>query len=26
VSGLLGSRAYLLQELSDKALYTDRPL
>ena len=26
VSGLLGSRAYLLQELSDKGLYTDRPL
>ncbi len=26
VSSLLGSRAYLLQELSDKALYTDRPL
>ena len=26
VSGLLGNRAYLLQELSDKALYTDRPL
>jgi 4-amino-4-deoxy-L-arabinose transferase-like glycosyltransferase len=26
VAGLLGSRAYLLQELSDKALYTDRPL
>ena len=23
---LLGKRAYLLQELSDKALYTDRPL
>ena len=26
VAGLLGKRAYLLQELSDKALYTDRPL
>jgi 4-amino-4-deoxy-L-arabinose transferase-like glycosyltransferase len=26
VARLLGSRAYLLQELSDKALYTDRPL
>ena len=26
VAGLLGTRAYLLQELSDKALYTDRPL
>jgi 4-amino-4-deoxy-L-arabinose transferase-like glycosyltransferase len=26
VDGLLGKRAYLLQELSDKALYTDRPL
>ena len=26
VAALLGSRAYLLQELSDKALYTDRPL
>jgi hypothetical protein len=26
VVGLLRSRAYLLQELSDKALYTDRPL
>jgi 4-amino-4-deoxy-L-arabinose transferase-like glycosyltransferase len=26
VAGLLGSRAYLLGELSDKALYTDRPL
>jgi 4-amino-4-deoxy-L-arabinose transferase-like glycosyltransferase len=26
VAGLLGPRAYLLQELSDKALYTDRPL
>jgi 4-amino-4-deoxy-L-arabinose transferase-like glycosyltransferase len=26
VAGLLGNRAYLLQELSDKALYTDRPL
>jgi 4-amino-4-deoxy-L-arabinose transferase-like glycosyltransferase len=26
VAGLLGSRAFLLQELSDKALYTDRPL
>ena len=26
VSRLLGNRAYLLQELSDKALYTDRPL
>jgi hypothetical protein len=26
VSSLLGSRAYLLQELSDKALFTDRPL
>jgi hypothetical protein len=26
VAGLLGTRAILLQELSDKALYTDRPL
>jgi 4-amino-4-deoxy-L-arabinose transferase-like glycosyltransferase len=26
VAALLGSRAHLLQELSDKALYTDRPL
>jgi 4-amino-4-deoxy-L-arabinose transferase-like glycosyltransferase len=26
VATLLGTRAYLLQELSDKALYTDRPL
>jgi hypothetical protein len=26
VQQLLGSRLYLLQELSDKALYTDRPL
>ena len=26
VNSLLGTRAYLLQELSDKALYTDRPL
>ena len=26
VAGLLGRRAYLLQELSDKSLYTDRPL
>jgi 4-amino-4-deoxy-L-arabinose transferase-like glycosyltransferase len=26
VAGLLGARAYLLQELSDKGLYTDRPL
>jgi 4-amino-4-deoxy-L-arabinose transferase-like glycosyltransferase len=26
VASLLGTRAYLLQELSDKALYTDRPL
>ncbi len=26
VVSLLGTRAYLLQELSDKALYTDRPL
>jgi 4-amino-4-deoxy-L-arabinose transferase-like glycosyltransferase len=26
VNGLLGKRAYLLQELSDKALFTDRPL
>jgi 4-amino-4-deoxy-L-arabinose transferase-like glycosyltransferase len=26
VAALLGTRAYLLQELSDKALYTDRPL
>jgi 4-amino-4-deoxy-L-arabinose transferase-like glycosyltransferase len=26
VDGLMGKRAYLLQELSDKALYTDRPL
>jgi hypothetical protein len=26
VAALLGSRAYLLQELSDKALFTDRPL
>ncbi len=26
VAGLLGTRAYLLQELSDKTLYTDRPL
>jgi 4-amino-4-deoxy-L-arabinose transferase-like glycosyltransferase len=26
VDALLGSRAHLLQELSDKALYTDRPL
>jgi 4-amino-4-deoxy-L-arabinose transferase-like glycosyltransferase len=26
VANLLGTRAYLLQELSDKALYTDRPL
>jgi 4-amino-4-deoxy-L-arabinose transferase-like glycosyltransferase len=26
VAGLLGTRTYLLQELSDKALYTDRPL
>jgi 4-amino-4-deoxy-L-arabinose transferase-like glycosyltransferase len=26
VAKLLGNRAYLLQELSDKALYTDRPL
>jgi 4-amino-4-deoxy-L-arabinose transferase-like glycosyltransferase len=26
VTNLLGARAYLLQELSDKALYTDRPL
>jgi hypothetical protein len=26
VAGLLGTRAYLLQELSDKGLYTDRPL
>jgi 4-amino-4-deoxy-L-arabinose transferase-like glycosyltransferase len=26
VARLLGQRAYLLQELSDKALYTDRPL
>jgi 4-amino-4-deoxy-L-arabinose transferase-like glycosyltransferase len=26
VAGLLGNRAHLLQELSDKALYTDRPL
>jgi 4-amino-4-deoxy-L-arabinose transferase-like glycosyltransferase len=26
VDGLLGRRAYLLQELSDKALFTDRPL
>jgi 4-amino-4-deoxy-L-arabinose transferase-like glycosyltransferase len=26
VSHLLGNRAYLLQELSDKALYSDRPM
>jgi 4-amino-4-deoxy-L-arabinose transferase-like glycosyltransferase len=26
VDGLLGKRAFLLQELSDKALFTDRPL
>jgi hypothetical protein len=26
VVSLLGTRGYLLQELSDKALYTDRPL
>jgi hypothetical protein len=26
VAGLLGTRTYLLQELSDKTLYTDRPL
>jgi 4-amino-4-deoxy-L-arabinose transferase-like glycosyltransferase len=26
VASLLGNRAHLLQELSDKALYTDRPL
>ena len=26
VAGLLGNRAYMLQELSDKTLYTDRPL
>jgi 4-amino-4-deoxy-L-arabinose transferase-like glycosyltransferase len=26
VNGLLGKRVYLLQELSDKALFTDRPL
>jgi 4-amino-4-deoxy-L-arabinose transferase-like glycosyltransferase len=26
VDGLLGKRAYLLQELSDKALFTDRPI
>jgi hypothetical protein len=26
VSSLLGSRAYVLQELADKTLYTDRPL
>jgi hypothetical protein len=26
VAGLLGRHAYLLQELSDRALYTDRPL
>jgi 4-amino-4-deoxy-L-arabinose transferase-like glycosyltransferase len=26
VASLLGTRAYLLQELSDKALYTDHPL
>jgi 4-amino-4-deoxy-L-arabinose transferase-like glycosyltransferase len=26
VDGLLGKRAYLLQELSDKSLFTDRPL
>jgi 4-amino-4-deoxy-L-arabinose transferase-like glycosyltransferase len=26
VTGLLGKRAYLLQELYDQALYTDRPL
>jgi 4-amino-4-deoxy-L-arabinose transferase-like glycosyltransferase len=26
VDGLLGKRVYLLQELSDKALFTDRPL
>jgi 4-amino-4-deoxy-L-arabinose transferase-like glycosyltransferase len=26
VNSLLGKRAYLLQELSDKALFTDRPL
>jgi 4-amino-4-deoxy-L-arabinose transferase-like glycosyltransferase len=26
VAALLGNRAYLLQELSDKTLYTDRPL
>ena len=26
VAGLLGKRAYLLQELSDKSLYTDRPI
>ena len=26
VAGLLGKRAYLLQELYDQALYTDRPL
>ncbi len=26
VASLLGTRAYLLQQLSDKALYTDRPL
>ena len=26
VASLLGSRAYLLQELSDRGLYTDRPL
>jgi 4-amino-4-deoxy-L-arabinose transferase-like glycosyltransferase len=26
VTGLLGPRAYLLQELYDKSLYTDRPL
>jgi hypothetical protein len=25
VSALLGSRAYVLQELADKTLYTDRP-
>jgi 4-amino-4-deoxy-L-arabinose transferase-like glycosyltransferase len=26
VASLLGSRAYLLQELSDRSLYTDRPI
>jgi hypothetical protein len=26
VTALLGNRAYMLQELSDKTLYTDRPL